>query len=176
MPVTAWQRREALLQAATRYSSTETGLTCRGPMDMPAAGYVFGGDFIGFAEASKMSDEDLEFFIRTHTHASVQAMVPQLPSKNAEERFRQTVVDFVSAQYGRPITSIGALHKAAATEGQRAALIRGMAGGMDSTDLRKAFRRGPVSIALAVWNAAMNYADVTMVGRWVDGGGTRAEG
>ena len=126
-----------------------------------------GGAYLGFAEASRMSDAELLEYIQLNTSKSIQALVPDAPSKTAVNKFSKEVESFVEERIGKPIGSIAKLRAAAAANGPRWALIRGLAGDMESKDLWRALPGGLVNAAQAVWKAVPEYGDKKMILLWV---------
>ena len=167
VPMTLWCYRQCLLQLATRYSSTEVGLTSRGPKDRPAMQNVFGGNYVGFAAASKMSNTELLNFIRRNTAKTIQSLIPNAPTTAASHEFSKELEAYVAKHVGRPVSSIQQLKNVILADGPRRALARALAGKMSSAKLWAALPGGPIIVAQAVWKAVHDYGDKKLLLQWI---------
>jgi hypothetical protein len=172
VPMTPWCYREVLLQLTTRFCCTEVGLTSRGPKDRPPMRRVCGGDFLGFAAASKKSNNDLLIYIRQNTTKAIQSRIPDAPTEAASCKFSKELEAYVKEHVGKRITSLKQLEKVAAADGPRRALVRALLGNMASKDLWEALPGGPVSIAQAVWKGVHDYGDKKLLLLWISNKGS----
>ena len=121
-----------------------------------------------------MTNADLLKFIKQSTSKHIQHLVPEDPlnKPTRSHDFEQQVRTFVQEELGPVITTEKSLKAAAKMSGPRAALIRGICGGMPSASLWRAIPGGQANFALHVWNGSFDYADPSLLVRWTSNAGS----
>ena len=93
LPVTNELYKDRLRSVISRYSETETGLVSRAPQVYGLPKSVFGGAYIGYAEAKKMGPIKLERWQRNNLREDMSALIPDKPVPQARgQNVPETVV------------------------------------------------------------------------------------